>query len=136
MLDVCLVGGDSVVVVARVAEADRPHAAAIDLVEAGPLTQPESASGLRTEVPAGSIRDVELTAGVALVALDDTFTDLEADAQVLAVAQLVCTLTAQRGVGQVRFTLNGTDIDVPRQNGSLTADPVTRDDYDDLIASE
>jgi spore germination protein GerM len=81
------------------------------------------------------VRDVELTGGVATVSLTRAFADVEADAQLLAIGQLVCTLTARPGTGQVRFTLDGTDIDVPRQDGSLTAEPVTRDDYRDLIAN-
>jgi spore germination protein GerM len=130
------VRGDAVIVVSRDAdaEADASLDAVIDWVEAGPLSDPETASGLLSEVPAGSVRDVELRGGVATVSLTRGFADMQADAQLLAVGQLVCTLTARPGVGQVRFTLDGADIDVPRQDGSLTAEPVTRDDYRDLIA--
>jgi len=132
-VDVCLVRGDSVVVIPRHTEVDAPVDAAIGLLEAGPISDAEAASELRTEVSEGSVRDLELTGGVAVVALGGGFGELQADAQRLAVAQLVCTLTAQPGVGQVRFTLDGADVDVPREDGSLTAEPLTRDDYRDLI---
>lgn len=134
-VNVCLVRADAVMVVTRHIEPEPSVHSVIELVEAGPLSEPESSSGLRTEVPAGSVRDVELTGGVATVSLTRAFADVEADAQLLAIGQLVCTLTARPGTGQVRFTLDGTDIDVPRQDGSLTAEPVTRDDYRDLIAN-
>ncbi len=47
--------------------------------------------------------------------------------------QLVCTFTARAGIGQVAFTLSGAPVDVPRGDGSLTADPVSRDDYAELL---
>jgi spore germination protein GerM len=132
-VDVCLARDDSIVVVPRRTEADVPIDAAISLLEAGPVSDAEAATGLRTEVPERSVREVELTGGIAVVALGGTFTDLQADAQLTAVGQLVCTLTAQPGVGQVRFTLDGADIDVPSEDGSLTAAPLTRDDFRHLI---
>ena len=49
------------------------------------------------------------------------------------IAQLVCTLTQQRGVGAVRFTVDGVPFDVPIANGSLTEGPVSRDDYAPLL---
>ena len=54
---------------------------------------------------------------------------LSSDDQLLALAQLVFTLTARPGIGQVRFTLRGEAIQVPRADGSLVATPVSRDDY-------
>jgi spore germination protein GerM len=72
---------------------------------------------------------------VAVVDLEAAVSDLPADRQLLAVAQVVCALTSQPGVGQVRFTLDGERIDVPREDGALTGSPVTREDYADLIVS-
>jgi spore germination protein GerM len=60
-------------------------------------------------------------------------TELGGDEQLLAVAQLVCTLTARPGVGPVSFTLEGAPVDVPTGDGSLTSGPVSRDDYADLL---
>lgn len=134
-VEVCLVRGRSLVVLTREADADQPVDVAVRLLEAGPATGLEAQSGLRTEVTEGSVLDVEVAGGVAAVELAEDFAGLSVDAQLLAVAQLVCTLTGQRGVGQVRFTLDGTDVEVPRQDGSLTDGPVTRDDYRRLIES-
>jgi hypothetical protein len=35
-----------------------------------------------------------------------------------------------------RFSLDGADVSVPRQGGSLTAQPVSRDDYRELIEGD
>jgi hypothetical protein len=97
------------------------------------VSDAEAATGLRTEVLDGSVRDVQLTGGIAVVVLGGVFADLQADAQQLAVGQLVCTLTARGGPGSL--TLDGADVDVPREVGSLTAAPLTRDDYRRLIVA-
>ena len=59
---------------------------------------------------------------------------LPADEQLLAVAQIVCTLTGRPGVGQVSFTLQGARLAVPKGDGSLVSSPVARDDYAGLMA--
>jgi hypothetical protein len=79
------------------------------------------------------VRDVHRVSGIAQVELTPAISALSSDEQLRAVAQLVCTLTAQPGVGPVSFTLEGSTIDVPRADGSLTSDPVSRDDYVELI---
>ncbi|WP_421119736.1 GerMN domain-containing protein [Aquihabitans daechungensis] len=95
---------------------------------------PESASAsLRTAVGPELVRSVRLARGVARVDFRPAVTEMGGDEQLLAVAQLVCTLTAQPGVGPVSFTLAGTPVDVPRSDGSLTSGPVSRDDYADLL---
>jgi hypothetical protein len=82
------------------------------------------------------VSDVTLDAGVAHVDLLPAVAALGGDEQLLAVAQLVCTLTGQPGVGPVAFTLDGASVDVPRGDGSLTSEPVSRDDYSDLLDGE
>ncbi|UWZ40501.1 GerMN domain-containing protein [Dactylosporangium roseum] len=54
--------------------------------------------------------------------------------EVLAYGQVVCTLAARDDVDQVRFVLDGQPLEVPRADGSLTADPLTAADYAALIA--
>lgn len=115
---------------------DEIPGAADDLVDvlAAVPTEAETQRGLSSALPEPSPAiGVAVQGGVAVVDLDATFSDLSADQQLLAVAQVVCTLTDQPGVGQVRFTLEGERIEVPRGDGALTASPVTRDDYADLI---
>ena len=53
--------------------------------------------------------------------------------QILALAQVVCTLTSLPGIGQVHFTRDGKAVDIPRADGSLTNRPVARADYDSLF---
>jgi spore germination protein GerM len=73
-----------------------------------------------------------LNGGTAIVDLSRPFTALSGSDQLLALAQIVFTLTSRPGIGQVQFTLGGAAIDIPRANGSLTPSPVSRDDYGPL----
>jgi len=79
------------------------------------------------------IRDIAVVAGVARVDLRASIAELGGDDQLLAVAQVVCTLTAQPGVGQVVFSLEGVPAEVPRGDGSVVSQPVSRDDYAPLL---
>lgn len=133
----CFVRNDEAVVSVSRARDEIPGTAddLVDVLAAGP-TETETQLGLSSALPEPSPAvDVTIQGGVAVVDLDATFSDLSADQQLLAVAQMVCTLTDQPGVGQVRFTLEGERIEVPQGDGALTASPVTRDDYADLILS-
>ena len=95
--------------------------------DAGPL--------LRTALTEPSVvRDVRLLGGIARVDLLPEVSALPADEQLLAVAQIVCTLTGRPGVGQVSFTLQGARLAVPKGDGSLVSSPVARDDYAGLMA--
>jgi spore germination protein GerM len=129
---VCFVRGVQVVPVER--EPDGPGLqGALATLAAGP-TSADEASGLRTALLAeDAVGDVTLTAGVARVGLRQSFA-IGTEDSILALAQLVCTLTAQPGVGQVAFTLEGQAVEVPLADGSLAARPVTRDDYASVIA--
>lgn len=94
--------------------------------DAGPL--------LRTTLTEPSIvADVRLLGGIARVDLLPEVSARPADEQLLAVAQIVCTLTARPGVGQVSFTLQGARLAVPKGDGSLVSSPVARDDYAGLM---
>lgn len=102
-------------------------ALALPPADAGPL--------LRTALTEPSIvREVRLLGGIARVDLLPEVSALPADEQLLAVAQIVCTLTGRPGVGQVSFTLQGTRLAVPKGDGSLVNSPVARDDYTGLMA--
>jgi spore germination protein GerM len=99
---------------------------------ASPPQLPDRA--LRTLVADPPLVDaVEVVDGVGEVDLPPELATLSGDDQRLAVAQLVCTLTGQPGVGPVVFTLDGASIEVPRGDGSLTSGPVSRDDYSQLL---
>ncbi len=99
----------------------------------GPSTD-EHGLGWTTSLPGTELLDfVTAGAGVASVGLTEPFTAMSTDDQLKAVAQLVCTLTAQPGIGQVQFTIAKSPVAVPRGDGSATSDPVSRNDYDNLI---
>lgn len=94
---------------------------------AAPPTSQEQALGLETAVSKGTTGTVQ--AGIAKVSVGSDFTSGSAADQLTAVSQIVCTLTALPGIGQVQFERSGATIDVPRGDGSTTAGPVSRDDY-------
>jgi len=71
--------------------------------------------------------------GIARVDLKTEFAQNSPADKILAVAQIVCTLTDLPGVGQVRFTVDGQPADIPRADGSLTREPVSRFDYRALL---
>ncbi len=78
------------------------------------------------------VQGVTVAAGVARVDLGPSIAALGSADQLLAVAQIVCTLTARPGIGQIAFTVEGAPVDVPRGDGSVVAEPVSRDDYRSL----
>jgi hypothetical protein len=93
-------------------------------------TRPEVASGIRTALPVEDTpSDVRVSRGTAIMKLPLTFTALSRADQVVALAQIVYSVTDQPGIGQVQFTLDGAPIDIPRADRSLTGQPVTREDY-------
>jgi hypothetical protein len=93
-------------------------------------TRAEVADGTRSALPDDeTFESVALVGGTAIVDLNRPFTALSGNDQVLALAQIVWSLTARPGVGLVQFTLQDQAIDIPRANGSLTSTPVSRDDY-------
>ncbi len=98
-------------------------------LELGPTKEEVAVAGLRSALPTNAVDGVSVAAGTAIVGLDPSVATLSSGDQLLALAQLVFTLTARPGIGQVRFTLEGEDAQVPRADGSLVAAPVSRDDY-------
>ncbi len=93
--------------------------------------------GLTTAIPAGTELVVTTASGLATVELPPTFlTDTPPQNQTIAVAQIVLTLTARPGIGQVRFTSGDEPQEVLRANGSLTnaGDVVACEDYSILLA--
>ncbi len=101
----------------------------LDRLARGP-TRAEVAAGTRSALPDGeSFQSKDPVGGTVTVDLSAPFAALSGNDQILALAQIVFTLTARPGIGQVQFTLGGAATDIPRANGSLTPSPVSRDDY-------
>jgi spore germination protein GerM len=121
-------------------ERDLPREAGlIDLVRllaAGP-TDAEAAEGLTTTLPDPQLyRAVDVTRGTAEVELDPAVTELDGTTQASAIAQTVFTLTARPGIGRVGFSLDGSSVEVPRGDGTLTDDALARDDFPGVLAPE
>lgn len=94
------------------------------------VTPAESARALRSAVPSGDmVRSVTTSGGRADVDLAVEFADIPAGDQLLALAQIVFTLTDLRGIGRVRFTVGDVPVVVPLPDGESTEDSVSRDDF-------
>lgn len=123
----------------RLVLTNQPLAAPVSLESAlTALAAPptDAAPLLRTALTDPSIiRSVKLVGGVAQVDLQTAISQLTGEEQLLAVAQMVCTLTGRPGVGQVSFTLEGSPLGVPKGDGSLATSPVARDDYATLLSA-
>jgi spore germination protein GerM len=121
----------TLVSVARSVE-DRALATVLDEVERGP-TDGESAAGLRSALTDSRvIIGTDVTGTTATVDLAESFSTIRGSEQLVAIAQVVYTATAQGNVTQVVFTLEGRPIEIPHGDGSLTGGPVTRDDFREL----
>lgn len=124
--------GTGLVAVSRDLPAPATLAAVVDALTRsgeGPSTPTRSA------VDRGDVQRVDIRAGVATVELDARILDLPNAEQRVAVAQLVLTLTARPGVGQVAFTVGGDAVQVPRADGTLARSTVSRDDFIALVLS-
>lgn len=64
------------------------------------------------------------------IALD---TPLSADLLPVAVGQVVLTISSAPTVREVVLAIDGVDVQVPLPGGALTEDPVTFDDYAELL---
>ncbi len=96
----------------------------------------EAAAGLRTAISGPDVvRSVMVSDPLATVDLSSHFSELPRGDQLLAVAQLVYSLTVIPEVREVSFTLDGRPTAVPRADGSLSDQPVDRADYRELASS-
>ncbi len=99
-------------------------------------TEGEAALGVRSALDGeDSVVGVERVGPGAVVELGEDFAELPADQQLLAVAQITCTLTAQPGVQEVSFVLDDRELEVPVQGGELVDRPVSRNDYLEFFAN-
>ena len=101
----------------------------IGLLLVGPLSS-EAAEGVSTAVPPQSLRPVvvDATSGVAYVEATPAFTRVTGPNQLLAVAQVVWTVTEHRSSDKVSITVDGHALEVPTDDG-LSRVPVSRDQF-------
>jgi hypothetical protein len=124
--------GRLVQTVRRVESAPSAQLQAEHLV-AGP-TGRELQAGLTTALAGWSLK-VEVSGGTRLAQVAITEAD-EGNArndEMIAYAQIVCTLTARADVGSVLFTREGDRLEVPRADFSLSRGPLYSSDYSALI---
>jgi len=96
---------------------------------AGGLAEAEQVEGKRTALT-GDVRLAgTVTVGVPLIDLTESFAQIELEEQILALGQLVFTLTAVPGVTGVSFALFGRPVEVPTGDGTLKGGPLRRDDF-------
>jgi hypothetical protein len=128
----CFVSADRLVVIERKLQAPLSARRVVDaLVD---LARTPLPVGIRSAISAPDIASASNgLRGIAYVQLTADFTQHAPAEQVVAVAQVVCTLTNLAGVGQVQFTRDGHPADIPRADGSLTSKPVSRFDYSVLL---
>ncbi|HEX2851218.1 MAG TPA: GerMN domain-containing protein [Acidimicrobiales bacterium] len=95
----------------------------------------DDAAGLRSAIAEGTrLLGASTHEGVAAINLSQEFAGVSGDEQVLAVAQLVYTVTSVPGISSVNVAVEGHDIEVPGGDGSLLNRPATRSDYAALVA--
>lgn len=129
-----LVKDGALVPVTRYVEHEPTVQSLISDLLAGP-TEAERDAGI-TSALLGSrvVSAVRVTDGGAVVELASPIEGTGRNDEMLAYAQLVCTLTARPGISGVTFTQDQQPIGVPRADGSLSQGPLTTADYAHLIA--
>jgi hypothetical protein len=101
----------------------------LEALTAGP-TATEVQLGLRSALLApGLMRSGGVAGGIATIDLGQPFTEIAGRDQIVALAQIVSTVTGLPGVGRAAFTLDGIPVGVLRGDGAVTTESVSRDDY-------
>lgn len=130
-----LVKGGMLVAVRRKVPAEPEVNGVLTDLLAGP-TDNEKGTGIGSALLGSKvIAAVQVRDGIATVELSDNLEGTGRNDDVLAFGQIVCTLTTRPGIAWATFTRAGQRIEVPRGDGSLTADPLNAASYSRLIAS-
>jgi hypothetical protein len=127
-VEVFLVDGNRLAAVRRSVTTQPSVDAALAAVLGGPTTA-EQARGLRTAIRSGVRLAGTVASGVPLLDLGESFAQIEGEEQILALAQLVYTVTGIAGVDGVSFALLGRPVEVPTGDGTLKGGPLRREDY-------
>jgi spore germination protein GerM len=135
VIQVYLVAHDRLIARSRVVPSPATASEALGLLLDG-ATVPEAAFGVRSAIPAGtSLLGVhQIRGGRATVDLSTDFAQTGGADQILAIAQVVYTLTSLPDVVGVSFELAGQPVDVPTADGTLVSGPVGSQDFAALVA--
>jgi spore germination protein GerM len=124
-----LVQGERLAPVQRELPAPVSVQSVLEALAAGP-TATEVELGLRTALLSpGLMRSGGVSGGIATIDLGQPFTEIAGRDQIVALAQIVSTVTGLPGVGRASFTLQGNPVGVLRGDGAVTTESVSRDDY-------
>ncbi|MGH9263656.1 MAG: GerMN domain-containing protein [Acidimicrobiales bacterium] len=127
-ITVFLVDGDRLAPVARDVPAPPTPDKALRALLGGARRE-EVAANVRTALGAAAGASATAADGLVRVELGTALPSTAGREQVLAVAQIVYTLTALPGVDAVTFTLSGRAVEVPAGDGTLTSGALRRSDY-------
>lgn len=128
-----LVGDDGLVRVTRDLPVPLDAEAVLGSLLAG-VTEPEDRSGLSSSIPIGTeLLEFGIVDAMATIDLSADFATVGGQQEILAVAQIVLTVTQSGEVGGVIFELDGVRTDVPTADGALATNAVTPADYESLI---
>lgn len=73
--------------------------------------------------------------GLVTINLSQQLLDVTGKQQIVALAQVVYTATSRRNVERVLFRVDGKPKEVPTGDGTLTAEPLDRLSYSELVPS-
>ncbi len=94
------------------------------------MTAGEGRGARRSAVPPGTVVErLDVRGHVLVVHLSAQFAQVRGRDQVLAVAQVVWTATEFPPVRQVDLRVGGRSIDLPVEQGAVSAGPASREDY-------
>lgn len=127
-VEVFLISGSQLAAVGRQVPAPLTADKALTEVVRGP-TPLERGRGLRSALP-GSLRLLGTVAhDVPLIDVTESLTGVDGEEQILALAQLVFTLTGLPTVNGVSFARDGRPVEVPTGDGELKRGPLGREDF-------
>lgn len=129
---VWFISDDSLVRRPRQVPAPLDAAAVVESLGEG-VTPAEADRSLRSAIPEASMLvATNLAGGTATVQLASEFLEIPPGDQVLALGQVVLTLTDLRGVGRVRFEIDGAPVATPLPDGTSVEGSVSREDFRSL----
>lgn len=136
-VQVNFVRDDKLVALVRDTAATSPTdqlAGVVDALLAGP-TETEQAGGVTTALPPGiGLTVVDVQGNRVDLQLSGETDGRSATENVLAVGQIVLSVTALPTVDQVSFSRDGAPVEALLADGALTAEPLTAADYEPLRA--
>lgn len=134
LIQVYYVTADRLVARARLIPSPATVTTAMGALLAGP-TAAEAQAGIRSTIPSATqLLDARVSSRTAVLDLSANFAGSGGPDQILAIAQVVDTMTSLPGVTAVLFELAGQPVDVPNANGTLVTGPVSGTDYAALLA--